>query len=409
MAAEQAVVNIGVCGLGGYAAQIADQVMMTDEAGAVPVKLVASCDPALHLHGERITQLKARDVAIYDTFEAMLADANVQAVCLPLPIALHRSFTEKALAAGKPVLCEKPAAGSVDDVDAMIAARDKAKLPVVIGYQDVYDVATAPAKQQLLDGVIGKVERATVHACWPRNANYYSRNNWAGKIKVGDTWVLDCPANNAVAHYINIPLFLLGTDMHSAGQPVTVEAEQYRVNDIEYCDTMALRVTLANGVVLLVHFTHAAEETIMPEVVVHGSRGVLRRSNERISVTVDGKETVTKRTVDQRITMIEQFARLVRGTKDSGIPVASLEAARSQTVVINAAAEVAKVTNVPRAVVKVTEFYGAPLQSITGIEQAFTDASNEFKLLSELERFDWTVKPGRKDTRGYKHFAGLAE
>jgi len=409
MTTEQAVVNIGVCGLGGYAAQIADQVMQSEEVGAVPVKLVASCDPALHLHGDRITQLKAHGVAIYDTFEAMLADANVQAVCLPLPIALHRSFTEKALAAGKPVLCEKPAAGSVDDVDAMIAARDKAKLPVIIGYQDVYDVTTGPTKQQLLGGVIGKVQRATVHACWPRNANYYSRNNWAGKIKVGDTWVLDCPANNALAHYINIPLFLLGTDMHSSGQIVTVEAEQYRVNDIEYCDTMALRITLADGVVLLVHFTHAAEETIMPEVVVHGSKGVLRRSNERVSVTVDRKETLTTRTVDQRITMIEQYARLVRGTKDAGIPVATLEAARSQTVAINAAAEVAKVTNVPRDVVKVTDFYGAPLQSITGIEQAFADASEQFKMLSELDRFAWTVKAGKKDTRGYKHFAGVAK
>ena len=34
-----------------------------------------------------------------------------------------------------------------------------------------------------LAGEIGKVKSATVAACWPREAAYYGRNNWAGKLK----------------------------------------------------------------------------------------------------------------------------------------------------------------------------------------------------------------------------------
>ena len=54
-------------------------------------------------------------------FEHLLA-CDIQAVWLPLPIDLHCPYTKLALAAGTAVLCEKPAAGCVDDVDDMIAA-----------------------------------------------------------------------------------------------------------------------------------------------------------------------------------------------------------------------------------------------------------------------------------------------
>ena len=67
-------------------------------------------------------ELKALGVQTARTFEQLL-ELDIDAVWLPLPIDLHRPFTETALAAGKAVMCEKPAAGSVDDVDAMIAAR----------------------------------------------------------------------------------------------------------------------------------------------------------------------------------------------------------------------------------------------------------------------------------------------
>lgn len=58
---------------------------------------------------------------VYDTYEALLADPDIDAIYNPLPNALHRSWTERAAHAGKHVLCEKPLGVTADDAAAMAA------------------------------------------------------------------------------------------------------------------------------------------------------------------------------------------------------------------------------------------------------------------------------------------------
>ena len=64
----------------------------------------------------------------------VLEDGNVQAVDICLPTDLHRTFTEKAAAAGKHVFCEKPIALTVEDAEAMVEACEKANVTLMVGH-----------------------------------------------------------------------------------------------------------------------------------------------------------------------------------------------------------------------------------------------------------------------------------
>ena len=405
-------VLISTAGLGGYAGHICRLLLEHRRAGdgrEPVVRLAAVCEPEPGAHPALVAELDAAGVPVFSRWEDLLAHP-AEAVWLPLPIPLHRPCTEQALAAGRAVLCEKPAAGCVQDLDAMQEAQSRTGLPVALGFQDIYAPATLALKRALLAGQIGEVQSATLTACWPRDSRYYARSAWAGRRRQGGAWVMDSPASNALAHFLNLALFFLGDSLTGSATPAHVEAELYRANPIETYDTCGLRFVTPSGVPRLALLTHACRETRPPRLVLQGTRGVLRyEAGAQAEIeTAGGTQTLSLRD-EARMHMLRRFAHLVRAVPDEQ-PVATLAVARAHLVAVNGASEAAPVRPVPPQFLQTLPSGGdGRLTAIPGVEDLLQACAERQCLPHETGLAEWTAPGGARDLRGYAFFSGPAE
>jgi predicted dehydrogenase len=392
--------------MGGYAVSISDALTESAKRNPEAVQFVAACDPAADSTLKwRADELTGRGVRVLTSMDDLLR-LDIDAVWLPVPIDLHRPFAEKAFKAGKAVMCEKPPAGCVQDLDAMARAAADAKLPLLFGYQDIYDGAMLKLKRLLLAGEIGKVKSATVVACWPREAAYYGRNNWAGKLKRGETWVLDSPIMNALAHPVNLTLFLLGATEATAAIPASVEGELYRVNPIENFDTVSVRATLEGGATLTVVLTHACEKTFGPDITIVGETGRASVVNGETTIVHNAKPnepTQFRRDKGFRTDMARRASQYFRGEPNADVAVATPQIVRSHLILVNGLSEATPVRTISGDVVDVIGVEKGDLRVIRGIEQLVRQCEAENKLFSEVGA-PWAGKPGSRDVRSYTAF-----
>jgi xylose dehydrogenase (NAD/NADP) len=93
----------------------------------------------------------------FGSYDELLASEEVDAVYVPLPIALHSEWTINALRAGKHVLCEKPLAVSAADAAACFDAADAAGRLCIEGLMWRHHPQTLLAQRLLAEGRIGEV------------------------------------------------------------------------------------------------------------------------------------------------------------------------------------------------------------------------------------------------------------
>lgn len=268
-------IRVGLVGLGGYPSELAD--LLLADAKQPSLRLVSVTAIDTDQHPARVEMLRDRGIEVQGSFDAMLADDAVEAVWLPVPIHLHKAMALRVLGAGKHLILEKPVAGCLADHREIADAQASSGVQAFVGFQDVYAHTTAVLKRGLLTGSFGKVQRCSVLCSWPRGDAYFRRNAGAGRLEVEGAPVRDSPLNNAMAHFVNLALFLLGGELNSSAYPRVEVAELYRARPIETFDTCSVRAALPSpGTELVINLTHASSERIDPIIEIQTDRGVVR-------------------------------------------------------------------------------------------------------------------------------------
>jgi len=404
-----------VIGLGGFAEVHLNAVAWLEKQRLGKLAGVVAIAYDRQRFPEKVQQLGAQGIPLYVSIEDFLQRGVKTADALTVPIGIHQHVpvSVAALSDGLHVYCEKPVAATIQEVDQLIAAQKRAGKLVAIGYQYMYSHSIQQLKARICNGRLGALKNAALVCAWPRSETYYSRNNWAGRLKKDGCWVLDSPMNNAMAHYLQNLLYLASTERYSSATPVEVAAELYRSRLIESLDTALVRIQCDNDSVLHFYVTHCSETPFGPEMKINCANGEVRWEKFDGETTIcynnGDKEKFSNTATDSTFEGFRNFVQALRGEARLLCPP---EVCRSHALVINGAHESCpEIKWFPADLIRTEtapETIPSPsptgvFKRVYGLDDLLRQAYGEKKLFSEMN-VAWAIRGKDINLKNYRRF-----
>ncbi len=160
-------------------------------------------------------------------------DLDVIDLCTPSH--QHVEQVQQALAAGKHIICEKPVAGSLREVDKLIraeAASDRRVMPI---FQYRFGHGLQKLKFLVEEGVAGRAYLATVETAWRRRADYYATWHGRWETELGGALV------TLAVHAHDVLTYVIGPARRVLAHTATL------VNPLETEDCVSASLEMADG------------------------------------------------------------------------------------------------------------------------------------------------------------------
>jgi len=267
-------IRFGIIGCGVIAPWHAKALTGIDEA-----ELAACCD----VIPERAEKLAADFGAskVYTDHHALLADKDIDAVCVCTPSGLHGPITIDAAKAGKHVMCEKPVEITLPKIDAMIEACRKAGVKLGVIFQRRTSPTWHKVKQTIESGKLGRMVLGDAYLKYYRSQEYYDSGDWRG------TWELDGGGAlmNQGVHMVDILRWIMG--------PVeTIFAQaDHLVRRIEVEDTACAVIKWKSGAFGVLEGTTSVTPGMHHRLEFHGELGsILSDGDNIVKWAVPGEE-----------------------------------------------------------------------------------------------------------------------
>ena len=301
--------------------------------GAANISPNALLQPASRNDDVEVVAIAARDreraeamaekggvVHVVDDYQAVIDHPDVNVVYNPLPISHHLEWTLKALAAGKPVLCEKSFAMNEREAVEMAEAADRAGLLLIEAFHYRYHPVFLRALELYQSGAIGELKQLT--------GTFYA--------PVGERGM---PANSIRMIYatgggatMDMGCYPLSWMRHFTGEePEVTSAEAVEgPPDVDMRLTTHLR--FSTGATGTATGSMMKGDTYQADLIAEGTRGTLTVNNplvphmgHEIKLEADGEtntETLTKRTtydfqLDAFVRALETGERLPTDAEDA--------------------------------------------------------------------------------------------
>ncbi|MEM7472723.1 MAG: Gfo/Idh/MocA family oxidoreductase [Pseudomonadota bacterium] len=292
----------------------------------------------------------AGEIAIETDASVVLANPQVDLIDICLPPHLHVQMTLAALEAGKHVICEKPIATSLADVDRLQEAEARTEGTVFPVFQYRFGRAMTQLDALREAGLLGAPHLAALETHWARRADYYAvpwRGTWAGE-----------QGGAIVGHAIHAHDLLT----HLFGDVAQVTAQMAtRINPIETEDCAALSFQMQNGALATSSVTLGGSDDTTRMRLVFEHLTATSGKNPYAPMDQDwqfqARDSSDQRQVDHVVAgcavgqagfagYLEQVARAIAGTENSAV---RLTDGRRSVELITAAYASARAGGAPEA------------------------------------------------------------
>lgn len=146
--------NIALCGLGNYAARLAEGIKVSEYCNLAGI---ITGTPSKAETWKKKYNIPEKNVYNYENFDEIVKNKDIDLVYVVMPNGLHKEFTIRAAKAGKHVITEKPMAISVKDCEEMIKACNDNNVQLAIGYRLHYEPTHLEIKRLGQEKVFGQV------------------------------------------------------------------------------------------------------------------------------------------------------------------------------------------------------------------------------------------------------------
>jgi predicted dehydrogenase len=198
--------------------------------------------------------------AVHDSYEALIADPDLDAIYNPLPVGLHGRWTRAALQAGKHVLCEKPFTANAAEARELAQLAAKSDRVVMEAFHYRYHPCALRVDEIIASGELGKLQRVEGHWCFWMPKSSHNRYNYA--LGGGALMDLGCYAVDMVRRF--------------GGSTPEVVSAHAKLRRPEVDRLMTAELRFAGGHTGRIHCSMWSTDLPRLSVKVVGDRGELR-------------------------------------------------------------------------------------------------------------------------------------
>ncbi len=323
-------INFGILGGGAIATFHADAIKNLDNAN-----LVGLFDP--NPENAKVFSEKY-GIKAYESYEDMLSDPGIDAVCICTPSGFHAENALAALESSKHVVLEKPMAFTAEESDRIIEACEKSNCILTVISQFRFSDDIRYVKKLVDENAFGTISFCDLYMKYWRSEEYYSSSPWKGTIAMDGGGAL----MNQGIHGVDIVLYIMGDAKLLHGKVKTM------YHDIETEDTALALLEFKNGAMGVIEGSTCSFPGYERRIEIMGSTGSVIIKENRIEKLVLNGETVIERTDEHDV-------------KSASDPMA--------------------MSNIPHKK-QISNFIGA----INGTEKLFIDANEGKKAVSLIEK-----------------------